>query len=233
MAETQPKELTLKDYIGQYDLLGNADKDLQRNPWDGDLRSNLGAKLRKDEKYFWNTTADSVSREIQNDRTLVQNVILGQVDDNLEDILATGTEGFDFQKTTGLLVYMAQNSLPDVRDPENKSRYEILHEQIYQATKVLEARKDNPEEAKEIMRETLRQIHGNSIDRMAVNQPHFVEGLYASFVETATEQFVSEFMYKAKGKEGTYKMAEVSNYLKRTIKGSDAETKIDLVKGLV
>jgi len=233
MSNTQPKELTLRDYIGQYDLLGNMDKNLQSNTWDGDLRSDIGAKLRKNEKYFWNTTADSVSREIQNDRTFVQNMVLGHVDENLENILATGTEGFDFKKTTGLLVYMAQNSQPVVKDPENKSRYEQLHEQIYKASQVLKAKKENPEEAKAIMKETLRPIHGDSIDRMSVNQPHFVEGLYTSFVETATEQFVSEFMYKAKGKEGTYKMAEVANYLKRTIKGSDAETKIDLVKGLV
>ena len=221
-----------KDYLGSYNGLNQLGEETLAKPYDASLRSTTAKVLGLDEKTFWNVTPDSIHREISIAKEQTGSKLVEQIDANLEEILNTETAGLDMGKTSNLLLYTAQNSKPVVGDPENPTSTEIFHSQLYNAAKIAEARKENPEEAKEMMKESLRYINGEMIDRLTINQSQVLDTLYGSFVETATEQYLQTFMKKG-AKTPEFKMGVVKGYLAKTMQGSDAETKIKLANGLV
>lgn len=227
----------LREGLARYNGLDKISGDFLEKPYDGQMRVYAGEALgAEDSCSAW--APDTVHTELLGARNAEGLRLAGNIDDNLEEILGTETAGFDTNKTFGYLAYVAQNSMPVPRDPENITDFEKMHANIYHATQILESRSEDIYGAREEMKATLRAVHaqgqtGYSIDRVTRNQPQILEGLYASYVETEIQKFVSEFASKAKGKEGTFKMGEVKNFLKRTIKGSNPETKIKLANGLV
>ena len=223
-----------KDYLGSYNGLNQLGEESLAKPYDAGLRSTTAKVLGLDEKTFWNVTPDSVHREVSIAKGQAQAQLIEQIDANLEEILNTETTGLDIGKTSNLLLYAAQNSKPVVADPENPTSTEIFHSQLYNAAKIAEARKENPEEAKEMMKESLRPLYGEMIDRLVVNQPQILDTLYSSFVETATNQYLQTFVGETKeGEDPQFNMGVVKGYLAKTMQGSDAESKIKLANGLV
>ncbi len=233
--EKQPEQTEpgFRDYLGRYNALDSLNKEHQEKPYDAGLVKTIGSVLGIDEAAY-GITPDKLHREVLIRKDGTKAKLTEQIDADLEGIIDTETEGFDLKATSNLLIYMASNSAPVVADPENPTQTEGFHSQLYRAAKVEEARKENPEMAKELMLQSLRPFYGEMIDRLTINQPQVLDSLYGSYVETATEQYLKTFMGETEeGKEPKYNMDAVKGYVANTMKSTDAETKIKLANGLV
>tara|TARA_Y100000034_G_scaffold66050_1_gene79724 strand:+ start:1899 stop:2597 length:699 start_codon:yes stop_codon:yes gene_type:complete len=226
------KEPKIEDYLQSYNALDQFREEIKKKPYDAKLRDQFGKQFGNGKQTFWNVHPDGVDREIFYEQKKVEDKLVENIDKNLESIIDMGIDTSKVQKTSNFLTYMASKAMPNVKEGEKPTKTQMLHSNLYRIQKVVEKRKENPQETEEIMMSILRPVYGNLMDRLTVNQPQVLDTLFKGYVEQTNQEFLEQFKYENKEKESGFQKSKIKNYVKNIMTNTDSKTKIEVYEGL-